>query len=162
MAESRGCGCGHSDERVAVGARPERYAGDERVGDVARDPRALSVLERFGVNHCCGGDLSLGAGAAAAGADLPALLRALEEAVGVPGPTPAADETLDVRGLEPPLPMVRVLERVEALEPGGVLTVLHDRRPVFLYPQLDKRGARHETDEPQPGLVRIVIRKSRP
>jgi uncharacterized protein (DUF2249 family) len=72
----------------------------------------------------------------------------------------AADgTTLDVRGLEPPQPMVQVLERLEALGPGGVLTVLHERRPVFLYPQLDARGFRHETDEPEPGLVRIVIRR---
>lgn len=68
--------------------------------------------------------------------------------------------TLDVRGLEPPLPMVRVLERLDALEPGGTLTVLHEWRPMFLYPQLDARGFRHETDDPEPGLVRIVIRRT--
>jgi uncharacterized protein (DUF2249 family) len=67
--------------------------------------------------------------------------------------------TLDVRGLEPPLPMVRVLERLDTLEPGGALTVLHERRPLFLYPQLDERGFAHETDEPEPGLVRILIRR---
>lgn len=66
--------------------------------------------------------------------------------------------TIDVRGLEPPLPMVRVLERLDALPPGGTLTVLHERRPTFLYPQLEARGFRHQTDEPEPGLVRIVIR----
>jgi uncharacterized protein (DUF2249 family) len=76
--------------------------------------------------------------------------------------TPAAAVTLDVRGLEPPLPMVRVLERLDALPPGGVLTVLHERRPVFLYPQLDERGFQHDTDEPEPGLVRIVIRRAQP
>jgi uncharacterized protein (DUF2249 family) len=74
---------------------------------------------------------------------------------------PAAAAALDVRGLEPPLPMVRVLERLDALEPGATLTVLHERRPLFLYPQLDERGFRHETDEPEPGLVRIVIRRTR-
>jgi hypothetical protein len=30
---------------------------------------------------------------------------------------------------------------------------------MFLYPQLDARGFLHETDEPEPGLVRIVIRR---
>jgi uncharacterized protein (DUF2249 family) len=82
-----------------------------------------------------------------------------------PGPraaVPSDAATLDVRGLEPPLPMVRVLERLDALEPGAALTVLHERRPLFLYPQLDERGFRHETDEPEPGLVRIVIRRPRP
>ena len=77
-----------------------------------------------------------------------------------PAPQPArSGGTLDVRGLEPPQPMVQVLERLETLEPGGTLTVLHERRPMFLYPQLDARGFRHETDDSQPGLVRIVIRR---
>ena len=66
---------------------------------------------------------------------------------------------LDVRGLEPPQPMVRVLEEVERLSPGGELEVRHDRRPVFLYPQLEARGLVHETDEPEPGIVRIRIRR---
>jgi uncharacterized protein (DUF2249 family) len=74
----------------------------------------------------------------------------------------AAAGTIDVRGLEPPLPMVRVLERLHTLEPGASLTVLHERRPLFLYPQLDARGLQHETDEPEPGLVRIRIRKPGP
>jgi uncharacterized protein (DUF2249 family) len=69
---------------------------------------------------------------------------------------------LDVRGLEPPEPMVRILAQLDALDPGQTLEVLHDRRPVFLYPQLDDRGFSHETDEPAPGLVRIVIRRARP
>jgi uncharacterized protein (DUF2249 family) len=64
---------------------------------------------------------------------------------------------VDVRGLEPPLPMVRVLEAVETLAPGQRLEVWHDRRPVFLYPQLEARGCRHATDEPEPGVVRILV-----
>jgi uncharacterized protein (DUF2249 family) len=86
---------------------------------------------------------------------------------GTPGATdePAAPREdvastiLDVRELEPPEPMVRVLEALERLEPGERLEVLHARRPMFLYPQLDERGFAHETDEPEPGLVRIVIRR---
>ena len=79
-------------------------------------------------------------------------------------PTPRAPGgagrvVLDVRGLEPPQPMIRVLEAIDRLGPGAELEVRHDRRPVFLYPQLDERGIRHETDEPEPGLVRIVMRK---
>lgn len=67
---------------------------------------------------------------------------------------------LDVRGLEPPQPMVAVLERLEILGPGEMLSVVHDRRPTFLYPQLDERGFTHETDEPEPGVVRIRIRRT--
>lgn len=68
-----------------------------------------------------------------------------------------AEATIDVRGLPPPEPMVRVLECLDGLAPGGTLTVLHERRPMLLYPQLDERGFTHTTDEPEPGLVRIVI-----
>jgi uncharacterized protein (DUF2249 family) len=56
--------------------------------------------------------------------------------------------------------MVQILEAVERLAPGQRLEVLHERRPVFLYPQLDERGFVHETDEPSAGLVRIVIRRA--
>ncbi len=66
--------------------------------------------------------------------------------------------TLDVRGLEPPEPMVRVLESADRLAVGGELVVIHDRRPIFLYPQLEARGFAHETDEPEAGVVRIRIR----
>lgn len=69
-----------------------------------------------------------------------------------------ANVVLDVRGLEPPLPMVSVLERLDALGPGETLVVVHDRRPMFLYPQLEDRGFVHETEEPEPGVVRIHIR----
>jgi uncharacterized protein (DUF2249 family) len=65
---------------------------------------------------------------------------------------------IDVRGLDPPEPMMRILEAVDRLLPGQTLEVLHERRPIFLYPQLDERGLAHVTDEPEPGTVRIVIR----
>jgi len=70
----------------------------------------------------------------------------------------ARTRVLDVRGLEPPEPMVKILEALEELIPGEVLEVLHERRPMLLYPQLDDRGFIHETDEPEPGLSRIRIR----
>jgi uncharacterized protein (DUF2249 family) len=83
-----------------------------------------------------------------------------------PAPAPSAAPglvdgrvVLDVRGLEPPQPMLRVLREAEALGPGGELEVRHDRRPTFLYPLLEDRGLAHETDEPEPGLVRIRIRR---
>jgi uncharacterized protein (DUF2249 family) len=74
------------------------------------------------------------------------------------GAAPAGALTLDVRGLEPPQPMVLVLERLDTLARGETLEVVHDRRPLFLYPQLEARGFAHETDEPGAGLVRIRIR----
>ena len=72
---------------------------------------------------------------------------------------PVQTLTLDVRGLEPPLPMVLVLERLETLTPNQQLEVVHERRPMFLYPLLDDRGFTHRTEEAEPGVVRIVIRR---
>jgi uncharacterized protein (DUF2249 family) len=66
---------------------------------------------------------------------------------------------LDVRGLEPPQPLVKILEALEQLGPGERLEVLHERRPMLLYPQLDDRGFIHETDEIEGGVTRIRIRR---
>jgi uncharacterized protein (DUF2249 family) len=88
--------------------------------------------------------------------------RGAARAPGAGSPPAGAPACLDVRGLEPPEPMVRVLEAVDRLGPGQALEILHDRRPVFLYPQLEERGFAHETDEPAPGLVRIVVRRGGP
>jgi uncharacterized protein (DUF2249 family) len=78
---------------------------------------------------------------------------------GVPATSSCHRTVLDVRGLEPPQPLLRVLQEVDRLGPAAELEVRHDRRPILLYPQLEERGFVHETDEPEPGLVRIVIRR---
>ena len=64
---------------------------------------------------------------------------------------------VDVRGLEPPFPMARVLELLDRLSPGQRLIVTHERRPMFLYPQLEERGFTHETEQVAPGEFRITI-----
>lgn len=46
---------------------------------------------------------------------------------------------LDLIDLEPPEPMVRILEALEGLQPGDVLFALLAREPVFLFPELAKR-----------------------
>lgn len=48
-------------------------------------------------------------------------------------------EELDLVDLEPPEPMVRILEALEDLRPGDVLFALLAREPVFLFPELAKR-----------------------
>jgi uncharacterized protein (DUF2249 family) len=55
-------------------------------------------------------------------------------------PEPAV--RLDNRDLEPPEPMVRILAAAEKLGPGETLSALLRREPVFLFPQLEKRGYR--------------------
>lgn len=47
---------------------------------------------------------------------------------------------LDVRGLEPPQPMVQVLEKLTELGEGAQLLVRHHREPVLLYEKLRLRG----------------------
>lgn len=47
---------------------------------------------------------------------------------------------LDNRELDPPEPMVRVLAATESLAPGEVLSALLCREPIFLFPELAKRG----------------------
>jgi iron-sulfur cluster repair protein YtfE (RIC family) len=78
MGHACRCGWGHDDQPAAVAAAHGRHSGNERVGDVTSVPAARAVLERFGVNHCCGADLTLREGAAAAGVELAVLLRALD------------------------------------------------------------------------------------
>jgi uncharacterized protein (DUF2249 family) len=53
-------------------------------------------------------------------------------------PDPA--QHMDNRELDPPEPMVRILAATEALKPGEVLSALLCREPIFLLPELAKRG----------------------
>lgn len=54
---------------------------------------------------------------------------------------------IDVRGLEPPEPMVEILRLIEGGAIENVLVAHLDREPVFLYPELDDRGWGHEVME---------------
>lgn len=64
-------------------------------------------------------------------------------------PATSAGGDLDLRGLPPPEPMQRILERVERTPPGGILRARTDRQPLHLFAELLARGARPES-EPQP------------
>ncbi|PLR82700.1 DUF2249 domain-containing protein [Bacillus sp. V33-4] len=66
---------------------------------------------------------------------------------------------LDNRGLEPPQPMMRTLKALESLQQGRVLTIINDRRPMFLYEQLDEMGYTHRTVQNADGSYRIDITK---
>lgn len=52
---------------------------------------------------------------------------------------------LDVGGLEPPEPMVRILEALDALGPDERLRVLIDREPLPLYPILRRHNYQYRT-----------------
>ena len=47
---------------------------------------------------------------------------------------------LDLRGLEPPEPLVRALRVAQALAAGEELLLITDRRPAHLLPLLVERG----------------------
>jgi uncharacterized protein (DUF2249 family) len=127
-----------------------RGTHERTIEELKRRPGATEVFERFDIHHCCGGHLSLHAAAAAAGVPVTTLVEAMEALPTV---------RLDVRGLEPPQPLVRILERVATLGSDDVLEAILNRRPLLLYPQLDDRGFTHDTDEREPGVVRVRIRR---
>lgn len=82
------------------------------------------------------------------GGDWEVLFRPGESAT-VPPPAPAAEDGsdwpqpvqhMDNRELDPPEPMVRILAATETLKEGEVLSALLCREPIFLLPELAKRG----------------------
>ena len=63
-------------------------------------------------------------------------------------PTAASTHVeVDARGLEPPQPMIAILEALAALPDWAELHAYTDRRPVHLYPQLEARGFTGSTEE---------------
>jgi uncharacterized protein (DUF2249 family) len=56
------------------------------------------------------------------------------------GNWPAPTRELDNRDLDPPEPMVRILAAAEEMKNGEVLSALVCREPLFLLPELAKRG----------------------
>mgnify|MGYP000858988163 FL=1 len=70
-----------------------------------------------------------------------------------------AEHFLDNRGLEPPNPMIRTLERLDQLAAGEVLVIHNDRVPIYLLPQLADAGAEYEVSEQPDGSARVRITK---
>ncbi len=73
---------------------------------------------------------------------------------------PPSTNLLDVRGLEPPEPMLRVLNAVEQLQPGRRLIACTERRPIHLFVELERRGfALVCEDQPDGSVITTVWRK---
>ncbi|HEY4541046.1 MAG TPA: DUF2249 domain-containing protein [Noviherbaspirillum sp.] len=66
---------------------------------------------------------------------------------------------LDVRGLEPPEPMERVLEALSTLQPGQTLCMLIDREPRPLYNILARNGYSYEATLRDDYVYEIRIRQ---
>jgi uncharacterized protein (DUF2249 family) len=65
---------------------------------------------------------------------------------------------LDARGLEPPQPLVTILEAVTTLSSSAMLRARTDRRPMHLYAQLEERGFAGESQEQADGSFITHIR----
>jgi uncharacterized protein (DUF2249 family) len=66
---------------------------------------------------------------------------------------------VDARGLEPPQPMVKILEALSDLPEGAELRARTDRRPMHLYPQLEARGFSGKSEEQPDGSFVTCIRR---
>ncbi|WP_242224873.1 DUF2249 domain-containing protein [Shinella zoogloeoides] len=72
---------------------------------------------------------------------------------------PDPSDHLDLSDLDPPEPMVRILAAVEAMEPGEVLFAVLSREPVFLFPELTRRGHQWAGNFDETGAAyRILVR----
>ena len=65
--------------------------------------------------------------------------------------------TVDCRELEPPEPMVVVLEAVEKLQKTEVLKMLHRQVPGPLFPLLEERGMLTHLDKFEDGSIELWI-----
>jgi uncharacterized protein (DUF2249 family) len=74
--------------------------------------------------------------------------------------TPAKTQFVDVdaRGLEPPQPMVKILEALANLPEGTGIRACTDRRPMHLYAQLEARGYTGQSEEQTDGTFITHIR----
>ena len=76
------CGCQSAGSPEISKALPPITA-EQTVEAVSRlSPGALDVMKEMGINHCCGGHLTLSEAAALAGVALEALIEALQRTEG--------------------------------------------------------------------------------
>lgn len=75
------------------------------------------------------------------------------------GAWPEPVQEMDNRELDPPEPMVRILAATEKMAKGEVLAALLCREPIFLFPELAKRGhSWRGAFEPGGKTYRVLIR----
>lgn len=83
---------------------------------------------------------------------------------GTPAASPAAVGTieLDVRGLEPPEPLLRTLAALETLPAGWSLLHINARVPQLLFPLLAEQGFACDVDESRADRVLVRIWRAKP
>lgn len=67
------------------------------------------------------------------------------------------ERILDVRSLQPPEPMLKVLDTLETLPDGQILRMIHNREPFPLYAALQELGFRHRLDLETVERIDILI-----
>lgn len=85
-------------------------------------------------------------------------------------PTPAVAATantaigsvkeIDARGLEPPEPLVRILDALASLPAGATLRARTDREPCHLFGEAEQRGFRHDCKEQPDGSWITVLARA--
>lgn len=164
-----------NDDTVTLDVRPEIRAGREPFGRIMETVSRLKDGERlrlfapfepvplFGVLAQQG--FAHEARRTASG-DWEVIFSRSAGATRVPAKTPAASPSpcccsspvdVDARGLEPPQPLVVILEALTQLPPGRVLRARTDRRPLHLYAQLEERGFTGRTEEQSDGSFVTTI-----
>lgn len=66
---------------------------------------------------------------------------------------------LDVRGMEPPQPLLKIFKILETLKSDEALFITHERKPIHLYPRLKDAGYKFLTEEIGDDLYTIRIWK---
>ena len=66
---------------------------------------------------------------------------------------------LDLRGFEPPLPLMKTLEAVASLPVDATLRIHTRWRPALLYAELEKRGFVGESEDQSDGSCITHIRR---
>ena len=66
---------------------------------------------------------------------------------------------IDVRKLEPPEPMIKILEMLAQVDEKSLLLVHHHREPMMLYPKLEERGYQAVSNKIEENYYKVVITK---
>jgi len=75
--------------------------------------------------------------------------------------TAAHVDEVDARGLEPPEPLVRILNALETLPAGRKLRAITDRQPCHLFAEATARGFSHECTEQADGSWVTLLARAR-
>jgi uncharacterized protein (DUF2249 family) len=69
-------------------------------------------------------------------------------------------QQIDARGLEPPEPLIRILNALESLPADQKLHAITDRRPCHLFGEAEQRGFRHDCTEQPDGSWTTLLERA--